>query len=167
MRRLQVRLLGRFEVLVDSRPVPSDAWAQRRAADLVKLLALAPGHRMPRDEVLEMLWPTLVPDAAAANLHKAASYARDALGDRNAVVLRGGVVALAPAAEVTVDVERFERGEDSAYRGELLPDQPYDDWTLGRRARLRERHLAVMRAHERWEEVLRDDAADEAAHRAL
>ena len=76
MRQLEVRLLGRFEVLVDSRPVPADAWAQRRAADLVKLLALAPGHRMPRDEVLETLWPQLGADAAASNLHKAASYAR-------------------------------------------------------------------------------------------
>src|SRR2546423_859867 len=149
MRQLDVRLLGRFEVLVDSRPIAADAWAQRRATDLVKLLALAAGHRMARDEVLEMLWPTLGADAAASNLHKAASYARRALGDRGAVVLRGGVVELAPAAEVTTDVERFECGDDSAYGGELLPDTPYDQWTLGARARLRERHLAVMRTQGR------------------
>jgi DNA-binding SARP family transcriptional activator len=167
MRRLEVRLLGRFEVLVDSRPVSADAWAQRRAAHLVKVLALAPGYRMPRDGVLEMLWPNLGADAAASNLHKAASYARDALGGRDAVVLRGGVVALAPGAEVTVDVERFERGEDSAYGGELLPDDLYEAWTLGPRARLRERRLAVMRSQDRWEEVLREDAADEEAHCAL
>src|SRR5207237_1454776 len=143
--------LGRFEVLVDSRRVPADAWAQRRATDLVKLLALAPGHRMPRDEVLEMLWPTLGADAAASNLHKAASYARRALGDRAAVVLRGGIVELAPAAEVTVDVERFERGDESAYGGELLPDAPYEQWTLGPRSRLRERRLRVLRSDGRWE----------------
>ncbi len=167
MRQLQVRLLGRFEVLVDSRPVPADAWAQRRAADLVKVLALASGHRMPRDEVLELLWPKLGPAAAASNLHKAASYARSALGDRGAVVLRGGVVELAPAAEVSTDVERFERGDDSAYGGELLPDEPYEQWTLGPRARLRDRRLMVMRSQGRWEEVLQEDAADEEAHRAL
>lgn len=113
---------GRFEVLVDSRPVPADAWAQRRAKDLVKLLALAPGHRMPRDGVLEMLWPNLGARASASNLHKAASYARRALGGRDAVVLRGGVVELSPDTEVIVDVERFERGDDPAYGGELLPD---------------------------------------------
>src|SRR5947209_3683928 len=167
MRRLQVRLLGHFEVLVDSRTVPADAWAQRRAADLVKLLALAPGHRVPRDQVLEMLWPRLGADAAAANLHKAASYARSALGDRAAVVLRGGVVELAPGAEVSTDVERFELGDDSAYGGELLPDELYEEWTLGPRGRLRERRRAVMRSQGRWEEVLREDAADEEAHRAL
>jgi len=167
MKQLEVRLLGRFEVLVDSQPVPADAWAQRRAADLVKLLALARGHRMARDEVLEMLWPQLRPDAAASNLHKAASYARRALGDRDAVLLRGGVVELAPAAEVTTDVERFERGDDSAYGGELLPDERYAQWALEARARLRERRLALMRSEGRWDDVLREDAADEEAHRAL
>ncbi len=167
MDRVEIRLLGGFEVTVDSRPIPANAWAQRRAADLVKLLALTPGHRMPRDEVLELLWPQLGADAAASNLHKAASYARRALGDRGAVVLRGGVVELAPAAEVATDVERFERGDDSAYGGELLPDQPYEQWALGPRARLQERRLAVMRSAGRWQEVLREDPADEEAHRAL
>ena len=81
---------------------------------------------MPRDEVLEALWPRLGADAAAANLHKAASYARRALAIARAVVLRAGMVELAPDAEVTTDVERFERGDDSAYGGELLPDDPYE-----------------------------------------
>jgi DNA-binding SARP family transcriptional activator len=167
MQRLEVRLLGGFGVLVDSRPVPADAWAQRRAADLVKLLALAPGHRMPRDQVLDALWSHLGADAAAANLHKAASYARRALGERAAIVLARGVVELAPDAEVITDVERFERGDDAAYAGELLPDEPYAQWTLGTRARLRERRLAVMRAEGRWEDVLREEPADEETHRAL
>jgi DNA-binding SARP family transcriptional activator len=167
MRQLEVWLLGRFEVHVDSQPVPAGAWAQRRAADLVKLLALAPGHRTSRDEVLEMLWPQLGADAAASNLHKAASYARRALGDRGAVRLRGGIVELAPGADVTTDVERFERGDDSAYGGELLPDDRYEQWALGPRARLRERRLAVMRSEGRWEDVLRADPADEEAHRAV
>jgi DNA-binding SARP family transcriptional activator len=167
MQQLDVQLFGRFEVRVDSRPVPDDAWPQKRAADLVKLLALARGHRMPRDQVLEMLWPRLGADAAAANLHKAASYARRALGERDAVVVRGGVVALAPDADVSTDVERFESGDDTAYVGDLLPDDPYEEWTLGPRARLRERRLEVMRSQGRWEEVLREDPADEQAHRAL
>ena len=167
VRSIDVRLLGTFAVTVDGLDVPSAAWRQRRAADLVKVLALAPGRRIARDVVLETLWPNLGAGAAASNLHKAASYARDALGDRAGVVLRGGVVALAPGAEVTVDVDRFEQGDDSAYGGELLPDDQYEQWTLGPRAQLRERHLAVLRSHGRWEDVLREDAADEEARRAL
>jgi DNA-binding SARP family transcriptional activator len=167
MRQLQVRLLGRFEVIVDSRPVPVGAWPHSRAADLVKLLALAPRQRMSRDEVLESLWPRLDVASAAANLHKAASYVRRALGDRGAVVLRGGVVELAPDAEVSTDVERFANGDDSAYGGVLLPDDAYEEWTLGPRARLRERRLSTLRAEGRWDAVLREDPADEEAHRGL
>ena len=50
--------------------------AERRAPDLVKLLALGPGHRMARDELLAMLWPKLGADRAPSNLHEAASGAR-------------------------------------------------------------------------------------------
>src|SRR4051812_20118921 len=167
MRQLEIRLLGRFEVLVDSCAVPADAWPQRRAADLVKVLALAPEHRMPRDAVLEALWPRLGADAAAANLHKAASHARRALGARDAVVLRAGMVELAPDAQVTTDVERFERGDDAAYAGELLPDDPYAAWALEARARLRRRRLERLRDQARWEDVLQEDPADEEANRAL
>lgn len=167
MRQLEIRLLGRFEVVVDSRPVPATAWPQRRATDLVKVLALAPGHRLPRDEVLETLWPLLSPDSAAANLHKAASNTRRALGDRGAIVLRSGMVELAPDATVMTDVERFERGDDSAYGGDLLPDDPYAHWALAARERLRGRWLEHAREHGRWEDVARAEPADEEAQRAL
>ena len=160
-------MLGGFEVLVDAQSIPPGAWAQRRATDLVKLLALAPGHRMAREQVLDALWPKLGAHAASSNLHKAASHTRRALGDARAIVLRGGWVHLAPDAQVSTDVERFQNGDGDAYRGDLLPDEPYTEWTLGPRAALRERRLALMRSQARWEEVLREDPADEEAHRAL
>jgi DNA-binding SARP family transcriptional activator len=122
---------------------------------------------MPRDEALETIWPRLGADVAASNLHKAASYARRALGGRGAIVLRSGMVELAPEAEVTTDVERFERGDDSAYGGDLLPDDHYAEWAAAVRARLRRRRLDLMREHGWWEEVLREEPADEDALRAL
>jgi len=167
VRRLDIRLLGGFDVAVDSRPIPADAWPQRRAADLVKLLALAEGHRLARDQVLEALWPQLESDAGAANLHKAASYARRALGDRAAVVLRGGQVQLAPGAAVVTDVERLEAGDDNVPADELLPDDRYEEWTIGPRERLRELRLAALRRRGLWEDVLRAEPADEEAARAL
>ena len=45
------------------------------------------------------------------------------------------MVELAPAAEVTTDVERFERGDVAAYRGDLLPDEPYASGRSGRARR--------------------------------
>jgi hypothetical protein len=58
--------------------------------------------------------------------------------------IRGGVVALAQAAKVTTDAERFGCGDDSGYGGELVPDELCEQWALGRCARLRERRLAVV-----------------------
>jgi hypothetical protein len=105
MRQLEVRMLGGFQVLVDSKPVPDEAWMQRRATDLVKVLALASGHRLARDEVLEMLWPKLGAAAAASNLHKAASYTRRALGDRDAVAVHTTISPMWPSANPPSSIE--------------------------------------------------------------
>src|SRR4051794_38069483 len=163
---MDIRLLGGFGVAVDSHPIPEDAWPQRRAADLVKLLALAEGHRLARDQVLDALWPQLDTEPAAANLHKAASYARRALGDRSAVVLRAGQVQLAPGAQVMTDVERLRAGGDGAAR-QRLPRHPAEEWTVAPRERVQALRLAGLRRHGLWEEVLRAEPADEEATRAL
>ena len=59
MASVEIQLLGRFEVLVDGRPVPAQVWHHRRAASLLKLLALASGHHVHREQVIEALWPHL------------------------------------------------------------------------------------------------------------
>jgi DNA-binding SARP family transcriptional activator len=105
--RIAVQLLGRFEIRVDERVVSAEAWRYRRGAELVKLLALSPRHRLHREQVMDMLWPDLPPEARAANLRKAAHHARRALGVDDAVVLGGEQVSLWPGAEVEVDSERF------------------------------------------------------------
>src|ERR1700730_6957993 len=68
---LRIELLGGFHVTVGARAVSDDAWRRRKPAALLKLLALAPGHRLHREQVMDRLWPELDPWAAAANLRKA------------------------------------------------------------------------------------------------
>ena len=74
-----VNLLGPFRVEVDGRLVPDEAWSRRDSASLVKLLALAAGHQLHRERVMDALWPDLAPAEAMPRLHKAAHYARKAL----------------------------------------------------------------------------------------
>ena len=54
---LRIWLLGGFQVGVGSRTIPRDAWHLRKAAALVKLLALAPSHLMHREQIVDLLWP--------------------------------------------------------------------------------------------------------------
>jgi DNA-binding SARP family transcriptional activator len=165
---LELRLLGRFEVSVDGVLVPEAAWAYGRAKDLVKLLAISPGRRLSRDEVVELLWPSLDAEAGFANLHKAAHHARRALGDRSAVVLREGAVMLAPGARVESDLDRFEATRDpDRYGGDLLPDDRYAEWAEARREELREAYLKALREAHRWERLAAEDPADEVAQLAV
>ncbi|WP_167880572.1 ATP-binding protein [Nocardioides guangzhouensis] len=109
-----VSVLGGFEVVVDGTPVPAASWRRRHAARLVKFLALAEGHRRHREQVLEALWPELPPDAAVRQLHKAAHYARGAIGVPGAVALSSDLVSLLPSADLTVDLEAFDVAAASA-----------------------------------------------------
>ncbi len=179
---VRVSLLGGFGVTVDDVAVPAGAWSRRHAASLVKLLALAPGRRLHREQVMDALWPGLPPDAAAPRLHKAAHYARRALGDDDALVLRHDAVALLPGADVRVDVEELrtrgpralaagtaDAAEDAleAYGGPLLPEDVYEPWTAEARESTRLLVLDLLRRAGRWEALLAEEPADEQAHLAL
>ena len=165
---LRLRMLGCFEVSADGVVVPESAWAYGRSRDLVKLLALAPAHRLAREVVVEMLWPQLDADAGLSNLHKAAHHARRALGSSAALVLREGQVLLAPDARVETDVELFEQtGDPERYRGELLPDDRYAPWTTERRDELWAQYLGALRAAGRWEQLAEADPTAEPAQRAV
>jgi len=76
---IRVKLLGGFSVSVGDRPVWKDAWRLRKAASLVKLLALAPGHCLHREQVMDLLWPDLGRMAASNNLRQALHSARQTL----------------------------------------------------------------------------------------
>jgi DNA-binding SARP family transcriptional activator len=175
-----VRLLGDFKVDIDEMPIPADAWRHRRGADLVKLLALSPQHRLHKDQVMEALWPELSEHAAAGNLRKSVHYARRAMRTKAAIEVSGDLVVLWPAGPLRVDADEAETMAASALASgvglvpaaevlgrELLPGDRYVEWAEARRQRLRRQRLELLRAMRRWDQVLETDPADEAACRAL
>lgn len=172
-----MQLLGGFTVRVNGTPITANQWGRRHAAALVKLLALAPDGRLHRDRVVDALWPELTADVALPRLHKAAHYARGVLGDREAVVLKGEVIALFPGAQLDVDAATFEAAADEALAagsercagalklaGELLPDDLAESWLEEPRERLRLLVIRLLRCARRWEDLLVLDPADEEAH---
>jgi DNA-binding SARP family transcriptional activator len=61
---MRLWLLGGFKVSVESGTIEGGAWRLRKAANLVKLLALSPSHRLHREQVMDTLWPDLGMQAA-------------------------------------------------------------------------------------------------------
>jgi DNA-binding SARP family transcriptional activator len=172
--RYEIALLGRFAVRVDGQPVPDGAWRHRRAAELVKILALADPHRLHSERVTDLLWPDLAASAAAGNLRKAVHFARAALGAASAISRTGAMLELCPGDPVVVDALAFEAaaragdiGALDGYPGELLPEDRYTSWAEEPRERLRALYLQLLKTAGRWERVLELDPADEEAHRAL
>jgi predicted ATPase/DNA-binding SARP family transcriptional activator/DNA-binding CsgD family transcriptional regulator len=161
---MRIRLLGGFGVSVGNRTIEEDAWRLRKAASLVKLLALSPQHRLHREQVMDALWPDLDTDRASNNLRGALHAARRTLEpDRSAnsryLSLREEQLALCPDERTWVDLEAFEdaaanarRSRDPAayglavelYAGELLPGDRYEEWAQGRREELRRLYLALL-----------------------
>ena len=159
MADLRIGLLGGFRVAVGARVVPEDAWSRRRPAAVIKLLALAPGHRLHREQVMDALWPGLAPDAAAANLRKALHHARRSLDPEEGAQLIASVGELLSLREPVVDVDAFRaaasharRTSDAAaydkavelYHGDLLPEDLYEEWTFAHRDELKADYAALL-----------------------
>src|ERR687890_192766 len=123
---VRIQLLGDFRVSVGSRVIEENAWRRRKAASLVKLLALAPGHRLHREQVMDTLWLDLGRMAASNNLRQALYTARQVLkpdspdGSRY-LASQDESLVLCPGNSLWVDVEAFEQAASTA-RGSREPD---------------------------------------------
>src|SRR5919112_964073 len=110
---LRITLLGGFQVAIGDEPIPATRWRLRKAAHLLKLLTLAPGHALHREQLFDALWPDLDPGAADHNLRYALHVARGVLEAPPATLpralhLEAGRVVLRPTGPLQVDVAEFE-----------------------------------------------------------
>jgi DNA-binding response OmpR family regulator len=100
---VRIRLLGGFEVSLSSRTIEERAWRLKKAAALIKLLALAPGHRMHREQAMDLLWPGLGKKPPSNNLRQVLYTARRALGSdshNRYLSLRDEQIALCPGGQL-------------------------------------------------------------------
>jgi DNA-binding SARP family transcriptional activator len=165
--RLAVHLLGQFLVTLDD--VVVARWPSRRARELFKYLVI---HREPwlrREQVMEVFWPGSRPEAARNSLNVAVHGLRRALRaavDVPVVVLEAGAYRLDGALQLWVDVDEFEHHVDAGhrleaagelaaavgeyelamalYQGDFLADDPYEEWPVLTRERLRVIYLDTL-----------------------
>ncbi len=161
---VRVKLLGGFSVSVGTRTIRQEEWRLKKAASLVKLLALAPGHRMHREQAIDLLWPDTARRRASNNLRQVLYGARKILDaspgyPERYLSLRDEQLVLCPEGQLWVDADAFEeaaatarRSQDPSanraaielYAGELLPEDRYEEWAEGRRNGLRQLYLALI-----------------------
>jgi DNA-binding SARP family transcriptional activator len=196
---LRMFLLGRFEVRAGDNVIIDQAWHHRNAKALLKLLAVQRGRALHREQVLEAFWASLDPSAAAANLRKILFDLRAEFTARQVnapvVTVADDMVALSP--EVSLDIDEFRScaraarfAQDrldlyekaiSLYKGDLLEEDRYAEWTEVPRRELRDLHndllielsqlyLAAGKlglAAERLQRLLENDPLNEDANRLM
>jgi DNA-binding SARP family transcriptional activator len=162
---LLIQLLGGFRVSVGSRVLDDSAWYLRKARSLLKLLILAPRHRLHRERITDVLWAEQEPEAAANNLHKALHVARRILepalprnGNSAYLQLQHDFVILTLPPSSWIDVDAFEEAARIArskqkpvaykaalylYAGDLLPEDRSEDWVVRRCEELRTLHSTL------------------------
>ncbi|HRQ40324.1 MAG TPA: BTAD domain-containing putative transcriptional regulator [Chloroflexota bacterium] len=102
-------LLGDFRVLKGGHPISLNGG---KAEHLLRCLGLEPDQPVPRDMLLETMWPGHPPDLAGQSLNSLTYSLRKMLGDEiggdTPVVHEDGYYRLNQAAGVGVDVTWFE-----------------------------------------------------------
>lgn len=153
---VKVYTLGRFELVVDGKPVTFGRKAQKRPLDLLKALIAFGGRDVRDTRVIEALWPEAEGDAARQALAMALKRLRTLLGRDEAVLLSERRLTLDPRL-CWVDVWALERGlaqgaKDpdavaaplALYRGSFLESDDAS-WALSLRERLRAKFLGQVR----------------------
>lgn len=167
---LSVQVLGRFALVRNGEVVPTSAWQSKVARDLFKMLAVNRGRPIPRDMLIDRLWPGESGDKANNRLSVALSTIRSIIDpDRShtadsVLVADRDSVAL-DLEHIAIDVELFladvdrgralirqrdhERGlailrlAETRYIGDLLEEQPYADWAVTLREEALTKYLSI------------------------
>jgi DNA-binding SARP family transcriptional activator len=141
---LEIRLLGKFAVMTEGRPVDLP---RRATQSLLAYLALAAGTPFRREQLAGLLWPDADETSAKGNLRHTLWQLRKALGPQEIIIADDLTLMFDPAVDYWLDAQRIGQklapgasAEEliaavSVYGGELLPGF-YDDWVMLERERL-------------------------------
>jgi ATP/maltotriose-dependent transcriptional regulator MalT/DNA-binding SARP family transcriptional activator len=166
---VSIQALGSFRVMRDGVPVPKTAWKSKKARDLLKIL-VARRRPVPREQLMELLWPEADRAKSGNRLSVLLSMVRDVLQPEQVpgepLTTDGDAVGL-DLGLVHVDVEEFLTNAEIAlaahrdghpdaiarlaaavavYTGDFLEDDPYQDWVTPLAEELRATYVALLQA---------------------
>ncbi len=164
---LTVYLLGKFRFAIND--IPFEKLPSNRAAAVFKYLLAHRAQETSREVLMDIFWPEANPEAARNNLNVALHNLRHSfrsVTDEPVVFYDQGSYRLNLAMQVWTDSDEYERhvlagrqleenGQVSAalneyeiassfYQGDFLADDPYEDWPVTTRERLRVMYLETL-----------------------
>ena len=164
---LTAHLLGSMRLALND--ISLDDWPLGRGRALFKYLLTHRDPWPPREVLMEAFWPGATPEAARNNLNVALHGLRRTLrvaSDIEVVVFEQGTYRLHAGLRLWVDVDEFERhvrgGRQletvdelagamsqyevaaALYQGDFLADDPYEEWAILTRERLRLAYLDTI-----------------------
>ncbi len=169
---LRITALGR--TWLDSRESPlGGQWLQQRPGLLLKYLVVERNRVVHAEEIAEALWPAAGRQGLGTVRHFMYALRQKLEPGRQRGAASSFVATVQDGyaldrRRVSIDADRFEeaadqglaaadRGEDAIalarlehalalYRGDLVADEPYAEWAMAERDRLRARAAAALRA---------------------
>jgi DNA-binding SARP family transcriptional activator len=142
-----------------------------QAATVLKYVLSQGKRHIPKDALLELLWPGAEPEIASRRLRVVIHTLRRHLaalgpGGEDVLLTLDNGYLLNPRMRVRTDVDEFERRRASGwrmhragllegayqefeeaealYRGDYVEDEPYAEWTFLRRETLRDAYISVL-----------------------
>lgn len=171
---LVVKLLGPLEVSCGGRALTTADWKSKKACTAFKYLAVN-RHKgfLPRDILMELLWPGNPVEAAQKSLNAALTTLRKTLepeagrGESSYLIVRGDSLLLELGNGGWIDLESFRKSLSQAakaremgdfdlyfrglreaadiYRGEFCAEDLYEDWCQGERESLKREYVDLLK----------------------
>jgi DNA-binding SARP family transcriptional activator len=157
---IKVYTLGRFELRVHDKPLAFPRKTPRKPIALLKAIIAYGGQDVPEGRLLDALWSDEAGDDAYHAFSLALLRLRRLLGDPEAIRVTDGAVSL-DLERVWTDVRAFEAIAGAAaldgsravsrlaalYRGNFLPEESEESWSVSTRERLRAKFLHAADRH--------------------
>jgi len=162
----KIHTLGRFELLINGvQAGKTDAALPSRPLQLLKAVIALGGIDVPQEQLADLLWPDSDGDQSRRSFDTTLHRLRKMLGHEQALGIRNGRLSLEPSV-VWLDTQVFEAyfnqlspvSKDcinpaqvslyekaiALYKGNFLPADKAEIWTLDRRERLRGRFVRLV-----------------------
>jgi len=170
---LSVKTLGPFRASVGGRAIPAKAWKSKKALTILKYLAANRDRgAIPRDVLMELIWPEAPLESSQKNLNAALSSLRKTLepeagrGESSYLLSKGEALSLelGPGGSVDVDLLRekisgaarareigdfdlyFHALKEAAelYEGDFCSEDLYEDWCSQEREALKNDFMRLL-----------------------